>query len=64
MTTEIKLSSTPPYVWKGYVGLSTLESALVARYLPRHAPIRKLLQVTAARAAAKAKYLNGLPGAQ
>jgi hypothetical protein len=64
MTTEIKLSSTPPFRWEGYVCLSTLETALVARYIPRHVPIKKILQITAARAEAKARRINELPGAQ
>jgi hypothetical protein len=63
MTTEIKLSSTPPFRWEGYVCLSPLEIAMVVTYLPRNLAIRRLLQVNAGRAAAKAQKINELPGA-
>jgi hypothetical protein len=45
------------------VCLNPLEAGVIVSYLPRHAAIRRSLQVTAAVAAEKAKRLNELPGA-
>jgi hypothetical protein len=62
MHSSPKLTTTPPIRWEGHVCLDPREAALVVRFLPRHVAIRRLIQVTAAKAAVKAKRLNKSPG--
>jgi hypothetical protein len=64
MHAQPQLSATPPHnTWIGFVCLDPLEVGMIVMHLPRRLAIRRLLQVTAAKAAKKAKELNELPGA-
>jgi hypothetical protein len=62
MSPQMKLSDRPPLKWLGCISLLPQEAALIVLHLPKQLPIRQRLQVTAARAAAKARKLNSAPG--